>query len=136
MNIIAFTGFATGMANLGGSILSSFNDRINFLGHNVAEVNRITNDAHKFLDHTRKDRKAMARGLHADLGTFVGNLTDSVGKLCQGFHKESKAFHQECKAGHQAFQKVEKEMAEKRRHFDTSVRNMAQKATPKTAKKH
>ncbi|MBI1871262.1 MAG: hypothetical protein HYS07_08735 [Chlamydiae bacterium] len=130
-------GFAADMTNLAESFVASFNDRINFLGHNVAEVNRITDDAHKFLDHTRKDRKAMARELYADLGTFVGDLTDNVGKLCQGFRKENRAFHQECKAGHQAFQKVAKTMAEKRRHFDASVNNMAEKAAPKTTnKKH
>ena len=122
-------GLAEQFINLGEDILGSFNARVNFLGQNIVDVKNLKQDTHKLQNKFRKEQKAMGNKLHADLGAFVDDLSETVEGLQHKFQKQQKAVHQDCAGAHRAWQKVSKTMATKRHDFKKSLNVAKQKAT-------
>jgi len=116
------------MEQLADNIRGSFDARVKYLGKNVVETHRLLHDAQKFLGNVRRDRRSMARRLHADLGGFVDNLKESVGSLRNKFGRQQKAFHQECKTAHQAWARTEKALNTRRRNFKGELAKAKQAA--------
>lgn len=124
-------GFAEEMTNLGENFAQSFDDRINFLGHNSFEVRKMKRNAHNFLGELKRDRKAMSRKLHHDLRTFTTHLSDTVDGALNKFRKQRHHLHLEFKNGHNAFQKIAKAMFSKRHNFFTNIKKAEQKFAKK-----
>lgn len=114
-------GFSEEMTNLGQNFLDSFNDRMNFVGKNMAETHRLRLNAQKFLHHLKNERKTMSRKLKTDLHNFTNHLTDTVENLRGKFQKHQRELHREFKDGHNAFQRFCKTMNGKKRNFFGTV---------------
>lgn len=122
-------GLAQEMEKLGNNIIDSFNSRLNFLGQNIAETHKLKHDARKTIGKFHRDRMAMGRKLHADLGGFTDNLTESVNGLKRRFHKQQNEFHRECASAHQNFTRVGKILASRRHNFKGEIKKATQKAS-------
>ena len=121
-------GLAEQFNNLGRDFLGSFDARVNFLGKNIAGVKQLKLDTHKLQSGFRKAQKAMGNKLHADLGGFVDDLTDTVNGLRHKFQRQQRAVHQDRAAAHRAWEKVAETMRAKRHNFKAAVNTAQQKA--------
>lgn len=114
-------GFTEEMTNLGQNCMDSFNERLNFVGKNMAETHRLRLNAQKFLRHLKNERKEMSRKLKTDLHNFTNHLTNSVDQFLGRCRKHQRELHTEFKGGHQAFQRFCKTMNGKKRNFFGTV---------------
>lgn len=119
---------AEDLTNLGEGMVASFDDRLNFIGRNIVDVQRHERGTHAFLNDCRKHHKAMAKKLRADLGAFVNHLSETVDQMRKGFQLELKGFQKEQKKAHQAWGQVTKTMAATRRNFNNTLMRAKQKA--------
>lgn len=94
-------GRAETFTNLGEQFLSSFDDRMKFIRHNIDHTKQL-------LSHFRSEQKKMGNQLRKSLANFTHNLTEEVGHFLTKEHSENKR-------AHQAFMRVAHEMARKRR---------------------
>jgi hypothetical protein len=101
--------FAEGMQHIADDIIKSFDERIN-------DVQKIKNNAHKFINKCQKDHKDMAKKQRENLHAFTNNLKEKVRNQQKEFSKEQKAVHNEIEKGHQVFQDTVKKMANKRKN--------------------
>lgn len=121
--------FFHGMKELGNAIRESFDNRIQFLGQNIVEAERTRENARRFINRTHRERRNMARELHADLKAFTHNLAESNRAMRNKFHREQREIHNELLAGHRAFCQMEKNLNSRRRHFNSEIRKAKQKAS-------
>lgn len=120
-------GFTDEMSHLADDLVGSFDSRVKFLGHNVADVKHLRREAQKTVERFRKEHRTMGRKLRSTLGAFMEDLRGTVKELRDHFSRDRAAIQKDLRGGHRAFQRMAKTLAERRQHFQGDLKKAAEK---------